>query len=99
MKHSKVFDFQRNCAIMLDAIRGASFLNGKGLIYDKVNLLSRMEACIMEKSIAKPAFSPRMEVFDPFKVPFSEKTELVFDERDLDACCACTACSACSACQ
>ena len=44
-------------------------------------------------------FEPRIEIFDPFVVPFSEKKSLVFDERDLDACCACTACSACSACK
>ena len=44
-------------------------------------------------------FDPRIEVFNPFKVPFSQETDLVFDERDLDACCACTACSACSACK
>lgn len=44
-------------------------------------------------------FNPRIEVFDPFVVPFSSEKELVFDERDLDACCACTACSACSACK
>ncbi|MHB9296060.1 hypothetical protein PilKf_01814 [Pillotina sp. SPG140] len=47
----------------------------------------------------KEQFNPRIEIFDPFKVPFSEETEIVFDERDLDACCACTACSACSACK
>lgn len=45
------------------------------------------------------AFDPKIEVFDPFVVPFSEEKSLVFDERDLDACCACTACSACSACK
>lgn len=48
----------------------------------------------------KKAFSPQIEVFDPFKVPFSEKKDdVTFDLRDLDACCACTACSACSACK
>lgn len=44
-------------------------------------------------------FNPQIEVFDPFVIPFSENKKLVFDERDLDACCACTACSACSACK
>lgn len=44
-------------------------------------------------------FNPRIEVFDPFMVPFVSEKGLVFDERDLDACCACTACSACSACK
>ena len=50
----------------------------------------------------KKEFNPMMEIFDPFKVPFSEKSEKkdnVFNERDMDACCACTACSACSACR
>ena len=51
-----------------------------------------------DTSMAKE-FNPRIEVFDPFVVPFSSEKELVFDERDLDACCACTACSACSACK
>jgi len=47
----------------------------------------------------KKKFKPMMEVFDPFKLPFSEKKEIIFNERDMDACCACTACSACSACK
>ncbi|MDR0908237.1 MAG: hypothetical protein LBM77_00580 [Spirochaetaceae bacterium] len=47
----------------------------------------------------KKDFSPKIEVFDPFKEPFSGKSSVVFDEHDLDACCACTACSACSACK
>jgi len=47
----------------------------------------------------KKEFKPQIEVFDPFKEPFSETTEVVFDEKDMDACCACTACSACSACR
>lgn len=46
----------------------------------------------------KKEFNPQVELFDPFKVPFSEKTEGEFGLRDMDACCACTACSACSAC-
>lgn len=47
----------------------------------------------------KKEFKPQMEIFDPFKEPFSTETEVVFDLRDMDACCACTACSACSACK
>jgi len=47
----------------------------------------------------KKEFNPKMEVFDPFKVPFTENSDVVFDLRDMDACCACTACSACSACK
>ena len=43
----------------------------------------------------KKEFKPMVEVFDPFKVPFSEEKELTFDLRDLDACSACTACTAC----
>lgn len=46
-----------------------------------------------EKNTKK--FEPAMAVFDPFKVPFVEKSDLVFDARDMDACCACTACTAC----
>jgi hypothetical protein len=44
-------------------------------------------------------FKPQIEVFDPFKEPFSGVEAVVFKEKDLDACCACTACSACSACK
>jgi hypothetical protein len=44
-------------------------------------------------------FKPQIEVFDPFKEPFSGSEVVVFDEKDLEACCACTACSACSACK
>ncbi len=45
-------------------------------------------------------FEPKLEIFDPFVVPFSkENTGCVIEKRDMDACCACTACSACSACK
>ena len=47
----------------------------------------------------KKEFKPQMEIFDPSKVPFTEKSDVAFDLRDMDACCACTACSACSACK
>jgi len=42
----------------------------------------------------KKKFDPKIEIFDPFKEPFSEEKEekdAVFDQRDLDACCACAA--------
>lgn len=47
----------------------------------------------------KEEFKPQMEVFDPFTEPFSETTDVVFDAKEMDSCCACTACSACSACR
>lgn len=47
------------------------------------------------KTDEKKEFKPMIEVFDPFKVPFSEKKELKFSLRELDACTACTACTAC----
>lgn len=47
----------------------------------------------------KKNFEPQLEVFDPFTEPFSENKEVVFDKREMDACCACTACTACSACK
>jgi hypothetical protein len=53
----------------------------------------------MQEVLVEKKFDPQIEVFDPFKEPFSERKEAVFDERDMDACCACTACSACSACK
>lgn len=48
----------------------------------------------------KKEFNPHLEIFDPFKEPFSDlgSKDVIFDKRDMDACCACTACSACSAC-
>lgn len=52
----------------------------------------------MNQETTKKVFEPQIEMFDPFKVPFAEKKDIVFDMRDMDACCACTACSACSAC-
>ena len=55
--------------------------------------------CILGGVKMKKEFKPQMEVFDPFKVPFTEKSDVAFDLRDMDACCACTACSACSACK
>lgn len=55
----------------------------------------------MEGGAVMKEFNPQLEIFDPFKKPFSdpEKTDVVFDQREMDACCACTACSACSACK
>jgi len=44
----------------------------------------------------KKEFDPRIELFDPFKEPFSGETQ---EEKELAACCACTACCACSACK
>lgn len=46
-------------------------------------------------------FNPQLEIFDPFVEPFSnpERADVVFDQREMDACCACTACTACSACK
>ena len=38
-------------------------------------------------------FEPRIEIFNPFKVPFTgAEDELLFSQRDLDACSACSAC-------
>ena len=38
-------------------------------------------------------FNPQLEIFNPFVEPFSnpEKADVVFDQREMDACCACTA--------
>lgn len=48
----------------------------------------------------KKIFNPKIEIFDPYKVPFSsENTNIIFDSKGMDACCACTACTACCACR
>ena len=47
---------------------------------------------------AKQPFTPKIEVFSPFRVPFESGSASTVDIKEIDACCACTACSACTAC-
>lgn len=60
-----------------------------------------VSAILQKEVLFMREFNPQLEIFDPFVEPFSnpEKADVVFDQREMDACCACTACSACSACK
>jgi hypothetical protein len=56
----------------------------------------------MEKKVTAnqvgSSFSPKIEIYDAFEVPFSGNGKTTKEMKQIDACCACTACSACTAC-
>lgn len=73
-----------------------------GTFVERMTYLFKALFCYLRKDeIDMKDFNPQLEIFDPFVVPFSnpKKADVVFDQREMDACCACTACSACSACK